>query len=130
VLQRSSTKNKKEEDRMRKLLLLIVAVCLFCVVVSPAISADPEQKTMPMKKTVYMVPAKIVVFNEGIAEVTDPIMIKALEKHAQENECVLKVEIPGGSILYMSYCGTPIKPICYRSPDGKQCCPGQVPLCR
>jgi hypothetical protein len=113
---------------MRKLLLSVVVICFVCVLVSPALSAEPE-KVIPGKNSVYLVPAKIVVYNEGITRVTDPTLIKALEQHAKDNQCVLEIEIPGGEKLYISYCGNPTQPICYPS-GGKSCCPGRIPVCQ
>ena len=106
---------------MRKILLLIAAVCFVLAMVSPAISGE--------LKKVYLVPAKIVVYNEGISKITDATMIKALEKQAKDNQCVLEIEIPGGDKLYISYCGEPTKPICVPS-GGKMCCPGRTPVCQ
>ncbi len=106
---------------MRKLLLLVAVICLTCMLVSPALSAELGK--------VYLVPAKIVVYNEGISKVTDPTLIKALEKHAKDNQCVLEIEIPGGDKLYISYCGNPTQPICVPS-GGKMCCPGRTPVCQ
>jgi hypothetical protein len=115
---------------MRKLLLSVVAICFVCVLVSPALSAEPE-KVIPGKNRVFMVPAKIVVINEAIAPVTDPEMIKALEKSAKDNECVLAINIPGGDRLYIKYCGSSgLDPGCVKDGTGKLCCPGRVPLCQ
>jgi hypothetical protein len=115
---------------MRKLFLSIVAVCFVCVLVSPALSAEPE-KVIPSKPKVYMVPAKIVVVNEAIAPITDPHMIEVLENNAKDNECVLAINIPGGDKLYIKYCGSSgPDPGCVKDGTGKLCCPGRVPLCR
>jgi hypothetical protein len=115
---------------MRKLLLLVVAICFVCVLVSPALSAEPE-KVIPGNKRVYYVPGQIVILNDGLRVISDPVLIEALEKRAAESPCLQALEIPGSGMLFINFCDFPTKPLCVRDTGtGKLCCPNRVPPCQ